>query len=66
MGVPGVTQWRLALPLLKVMGARTVFIAFDAPDMRTKAPVFDQAEAFWRELVEQGYDVSVEDWDDEL
>jgi hypothetical protein len=64
IGVPGVTQWRLALPVLKALGARTVVIAYDAPDVHTKAPVFEQAESLWQALVATKYEVEVEDWDE--
>jgi hypothetical protein len=64
IGVPGVTQWHLAIPVLKVLGARSVVIAFDSPDVHTKAPVFEQAERFWRTLCEEGFRVLLEDWHD--
>lgn len=66
IGVPGVTQWRDAIPLLKEMRASTVILAFDAPDVRSKAPVFEQAELFWSELGNEGFDVELEDWDGSL
>jgi hypothetical protein len=64
VGVPGVTQWRGALEVLKALAARTVIIAFDAPDVHTKAPVFEQAEALWRALEREGFATEVEDWND--
>jgi hypothetical protein len=64
VGVPGVTQWRLALPLLKPLGATTVVIAYDAPDVRGKPPVFTQAEMLWQALLAEGFEVEVEDWDE--
>jgi hypothetical protein len=63
IGCPGASQWRGILPLLKVLQARTVVIAFDAPDVHNKAPVFEQAEAFWRRLMDEQYEGEVEDWD---
>ncbi|MBL8793688.1 MAG: hypothetical protein JNM56_07280 [Planctomycetia bacterium] len=65
IGVPGVTQWRSALPVLKVMGAKTVIISFDAPDVEAKAPVFEQFQAFYHALVNEGYEVEMEVWTDE-
>lgn len=64
IGIPGVTQWRAVFPLLHELRAKTVIIAFDAIDLYDKTPVFVQAEAFWRELKDQGYDVQIEDWYD--
>jgi hypothetical protein len=62
IGVPGVTQWRGILPLLKVLQARTVVLAYDAPDVHTKPPVFEQAEALWLTLKGEGFEVEMEDW----
>jgi hypothetical protein len=64
ISVPGVTQWRAALPILRELQVRTVVLAFDAPDVRTKMPVFEQAEAFWHSLIEDGFEVEMEDWDE--
>jgi len=65
IGVPGVTQWRSALPLLKHLSARTVIVAFDAPDVENKVPVFEQFQAFYHALVNEGYEVAWEVWSDE-
>jgi hypothetical protein len=64
IGVPGVTQWRPALPLLKELGARTVVLAFDAPDVQGKAPVFEQAEALYQELAHEAFKVELEIWNE--
>jgi hypothetical protein len=64
IGVPGVTQWRGAVPVLRALGARTVVVAFDAADVRDKPPVFEQAEALWQGLKTEGFAVEVEDWDE--
>jgi hypothetical protein len=64
VGVPGVTQWHAALPVLQAMESKTVVLAFDAPDVRNKFPVFEQLEAFWRHLRAEGFEVEVEDWYD--
>jgi hypothetical protein len=66
VGVPGVSQWAPSLPLLKEMGARTVILAYDAPDVHTKPPVFEQAQAFWRALRAANFNVELEDWHDQL
>jgi hypothetical protein len=63
IGVPGVTQWRGAIPTLKDLGARTVVLAFDAPDVHTKPPVFEQTEMFWRALMNESFEVELEDWE---
>ncbi len=65
IGIPGVTQWRKAIPVLQQLEAQTVIIAFDAADLRTKPPVFNEAQAFWRSLQHEGYEVEVEDWYDD-
>jgi hypothetical protein len=62
IGVPGVAQWRTAIAVLKELAAKTVIISFDAPDLHEKLPVFEQAEAFWRTLKDEGFKVDVEDW----
>src|SRR5262249_25953420 len=36
--------------VLKALGARAVVLAFDAPDVHTKPPVFEQTEIFWQAL----------------
>jgi hypothetical protein len=63
VGVPGVTQWRGAIEVLRLLGVKTVVLAYDAPDVHTKRPVFEQAEAFWRELKNAEYEVELEDWE---
>lgn len=62
IGVPGVTQWKSAMPILKELHAKTVVIAYDAPDVRSKLPVLQQAEAFYHDLKTQGFEVELEDW----
>jgi hypothetical protein len=63
IGVPGVTQWQGAIPVLKDLGARTVVLAFDAPDVHDKPPVFEQTESFWQTLKNEGFEVELEDWE---
>jgi hypothetical protein len=63
IGVPGVTQWRSALPVLSDLGAETVILSYDAPDVHSKVPVFEQARDFWQALERQGLQVELEDWD---
>lgn len=62
IGVPGVSQWRQALPVLRELGACTVVMAYDAHDVRNKPPVFEQAEALWQALKQEGFEVELEDW----
>jgi hypothetical protein len=62
IGVPGVTQWRAALPVLRSLKVEKVVIAYDAPDLYLKPPVFEQARLLWRALCEEGYEVEMEDW----
>jgi hypothetical protein len=65
IGVPGVTQWRSALPLIRELAAETVIVSFDAPDVHSKLPVFEQAKDFCQALEQQGFKIELEDWDDE-
>jgi hypothetical protein len=65
IGVPGVTQWRPALSVLRELGATSVVLAYDA-DVHTKRPVFEQLEALWQALCADGFAVEVEDWHDQL
>lgn len=60
--VPGVTQWRPALPLLETLGARTAVLSFDAMDVLNKVSVFQQTEAFFSELEQLGFNVQMEVW----
>jgi hypothetical protein len=64
ISVPGVTQWRLALPVLEELKAETVVVSFDAPDLRSKQPVREQAYAFIQSLKERGFHVEMEVWDE--
>ncbi len=63
IGIPGVTNWVLCLPLLQSLAPDRVLIAFDWPDVLSKPPVCQQLLAFCLELQAQGYDFSVEYWD---
>jgi hypothetical protein len=65
IGVPGVTQWRPAIAVLKALGAKTVVLAYDSPDVHDKPPVFEQAEEFWRALAAERFEVELEDWHDQ-
>ena len=62
IGIPGVTQWKKAFPVLRQLEATTIIIAFDAVDIYTKPPVFHEAKEFWRSLKDEGYEVELEDW----
>jgi len=66
VGIPGVTNWQAALPVLRELGAREVVIAFDAPDVHHKAPVFQQLAEFAESVEANGLELTVEDWDDNL
>jgi hypothetical protein len=67
VGVPGVALWRPALSVLRALCASTVILAYDAPDVHTKPPVFLQMEELWQALRADGFMVEVEDWyDDQL
>jgi hypothetical protein len=64
IGVPGVSQWRGVFPVLKALGAGTVVIAYDSPNVHDKVPVFEQTEQFWQALRKEGFNVFLEDWHD--
>jgi hypothetical protein len=66
ISVPGAAQWRGALEILKALGAKTVILAFDSPDVHNKPPVFEQAELFYLELGNEGFKVELEDWHDSV
>jgi hypothetical protein len=66
IGVPGVTQWRSAIPVVKSLGAKTVILAYDSPDVHTKPPVFEQTEEFWKALQAEGFEVELEDWHEQM
>src|SRR5262249_15690824 len=63
IGIPGVTQWRPALPRLKELGVKTVRLAFDAPDVADKAPVFEQLQSLHQELTDGGFQTEMEVWE---
>jgi hypothetical protein len=62
VGVPGVANWRAALPLLEALGAKAVHLAFDA-DARAKAGVARELAACADELLRRGLEVRLEVWD---
>ena len=64
ISVPGVNQWSKSLPVLTELGAKTVVIAYDCPDLMSKPPVLEQAEAFYRELINRNFEVELEVWDE--
>ncbi len=61
VSVPGVSNWRLIIPVLQALKARTVFVAFDA-DSRTNPHVAAALERTRTELTERGWDVRIETW----
>ena len=61
IGVPGVTQWADAMPMLAGVG--TVVVSFDAPDVLTKVPVREQVCRFVEALRAAGHAVELETWD---
>jgi len=63
IGVPGISQWRTALPVIEQLSAQHVLIAYDAPeyDDDSKTTARD-ATAFARELMRLGYAVEIEVW----
>jgi hypothetical protein len=62
VGVPGVSSWTTALPLLRNIGARNVRLAFDM-DWKVKPAVARALVGAREGLLEQGWDVVIETWD---
>jgi hypothetical protein len=61
VGLPGVTTWRPALPILRELGARTVRLALDA-DAKDKPPVARALGALAGGLAAEGLAVELEQW----
>ena len=61
ISVPGVTSWRLALPVVAQFGAATVLVAFDA-DADTNHTVRSARTSLVDALLSDGYDVEIEKW----
>lgn len=62
LATPGVSCWRLVLPVLKDCGAKTVRLAFDA-DARGNRSVARALERTAEALAGEGYSVELETWD---
>jgi putative DNA primase/helicase len=64
ISVPGIGQWRAAIPVLESICAEHVLIAYDAPEFQdtSKATARD-AVAFSRELIKRGFRVEIETWE---
>lgn len=61
VSVPGVSNWRQALPVLKALGATRVVLAWDA-DWRSKPDVARSLGQVALALAHANYEVTVEDW----
>lgn len=64
IGLPGVSAWRTALPVLSELGARRVLLAFDV-DARRNKQVARSLSRIASELAAAGYEVAVEIWPDD-
>lgn len=63
LGVPGVTAWRKALPIVQALGAARVMLAFDQDaDESTRAAVQRQVEALRAALAERGVGAKTVSW----
>jgi hypothetical protein len=62
IGIPGVGSYRLALPALQALGAKTVRLAYDA-DFLTNDVVASALARAARGLVAAGYELEAERWD---
>jgi hypothetical protein len=69
LSCPGVTAWRSVLPVLEdwLPTVKRVLVAYDWRDVanRNKKPVRRQLRAFLDALRDRGYDVGVEEWDEQ-
>ena len=65
IGIPGVSNWPSAIPVLQALGARTVGLAFDA-DWRTKPHVARNLVECAAALRTHGFNIVVEWWPMEL
>jgi hypothetical protein len=62
ISVPGVSAWRGALPLLRILKPSTVILAFDA-DAPSNPHVARAGQATADALAAEGWEVAVESWD---
>ncbi len=62
IGLPGVSNWRPVLPIVREMGCRTVRLAIDA-DASDKAPVARALSDLSEALLAEGLAVELERWD---
>ena len=62
LSIPGVTAWRTVLPVLAMLQARRVLLAFDM-DWKANPHVARALAQTTEALVEAGYNVVVEAWD---
>jgi P4 family phage/plasmid primase-like protien len=65
IGLPGVSTWRRAAPLLRELGAKTVRLAFDA-DARTNRTVGEALQRLTDHLLAEGFALELESWDGTL
>jgi predicted P-loop ATPase len=63
ISIPGVSQWSLALPVLKELGAKRVVLAFDT-DARRKKGVAGALQRCAAALSGEGYQAAVAVWDE--
>ena len=61
LSVPGVSSWRLALPILEELRPTQVSLAFDQ-DFYTNPIVAKSLKALWHELKTKKFNVEVESW----
>jgi uncharacterized protein DUF3854 len=64
ISVPGVSNWRMALPVIEQLRAKTVRLAFDA-DARTNPIVGRNLRALALAIAGKGYSVELETWKEE-
>jgi hypothetical protein len=61
LGLPGVSAWRMALPILEQLQPKNILLAWDADWRRNPAVACSLADAAM-ELTQQGYHVQFEYW----
>lgn len=62
IGVPGISNWKQAPNICSELGAKTVVVSFDAPDVIDKPAVLEQTEALVHALRSNNFETEMEVW----
>lgn len=61
VSIPGVSNWKSVLPILKALGAKKVVLAFDS-DVNTNPHVARALVRLYRAIKDEGYTQEIETW----